>query len=144
MTKIAVSANPSTSFLRRVSERQGRRAAMRTRSGIRKRATILLQRDVLRDVMLVATKCGSGLTLRELSRSTGYGEASISAQLRHLRKREYGGYVVEKRRRFHEKFGRGAEQGPVWEYQLPPGRLSRPRRRCAEPAPAHGPGPRRA
>jgi hypothetical protein len=101
---------------------------MRRRSGKSKRTTILMQREVLRDVMLVAVKCGSWRTLRELARSTGYGEASISAQLRHLRKRQYAGYVVEKRRRFHEEFGRGAGQGPVWEYQLRPGRLSRPPR----------------
>ena len=46
------------------------------------------QREVLRDVLLSATECGSWLTLRELSQLTQYGEASISAQLRHLRKTE--------------------------------------------------------
>jgi hypothetical protein len=88
---------------------------MRTRSGIRKRATILLQRDVLRDVMLVATKCGSGLTLRELSRSTGYGEASISAQLRHfaearvrrLRRREAPAFPRRIRPRGRARSGMG-------------------------------------
>ena len=75
------------------------------------------QREVLRDVLLSATACGAWLTLRELSQLTRFGEASISAQLRHLRKAKYGGYVVEKRVR------RGfvvseMERGPIWEYRL--------------------------
>jgi hypothetical protein len=57
------------------------------------------QRDVLCDVMLSAGTCETWLTLVELSRLTQYGEASISAQLRHLRKPQYGAFVVEKRRR---------------------------------------------
>jgi hypothetical protein len=76
------------------------------------------QRDVLRDVMLSAGQCGAWLTLRDLSRLTHYGEASISAQLRHLRKPEYGAFVLDKRRREEEEVGRIAEQGPLWEYQL--------------------------
>jgi hypothetical protein len=36
--------------------------------------------------MLSAGACETWLTLVELSRVTHYGEASISAQLRHLRK----------------------------------------------------------
>jgi len=44
------------------------------------------QRDVLCDVMLSAGACETWLKLVELSRVTHYGEASISAQLRHLRK----------------------------------------------------------
>ena len=55
------------------------------------------QRDVLRDVMLAAGKYGAWMTLRELARLTRYGETSISAQLRHLRKAQCGGYVLEKR-----------------------------------------------
>jgi hypothetical protein len=35
-------------------------------------------------------------TLREISNATGDPEASISAQLRHLRKPKFGGYDVEK------------------------------------------------
>ena len=53
------------------------------------------QREVLRDVLLSATQCGSWLTLRELAQITQFGEASISAQLRHLRKPRYGSYVVK-------------------------------------------------
>jgi len=44
--------------------------------------------------------------------------ASISAQLRHLRKPEYGGYAVEKRPREVSKVLRGEDFGTVWEYQL--------------------------
>jgi len=49
------------------------------------------QRDVLCDVMLSARQCETWLTLDELARLTHYPPASISAQLRHLRKPEYGG-----------------------------------------------------
>jgi hypothetical protein len=75
------------------------------------------QREVLRDVLLSATQCGSWLTLRELSQLTQYGEASISAQLRHLRKPKYGSYVVEKRVR-RDLVLRDAEHGAIWEYRL--------------------------
>jgi len=57
------------------------------------------QRDVLCDVMLSARQCETWLTLEELAKLTHYPQASISAQLRHLRKPEYGGHVVEKRPR---------------------------------------------
>ena len=49
--------------------------------------------------MLSAADCGTWLTLGELRALTRYGEASISAQLRHLRKSENGGYDVVKRHR---------------------------------------------
>jgi hypothetical protein len=75
------------------------------------------QRDVLCDVMLSAAQCETWLTLQELSLLTHYGEASISAQLRHLRKREFGGFVVEKRQRDMDAVVR-KEIGVVWEYQL--------------------------
>jgi hypothetical protein len=75
------------------------------------------QRDVLCDVMLSAGQCETWLTLHELGRMTGYGEASVSAQLRHLRKPEYGGFAVEKRCRAVDRVVRG-QGSPVWEYQL--------------------------
>src|SRR5581483_8145598 len=89
------------------------RASRRARTGACGKAAAL----TLRDVMLSAAECATWLTLHELSQLTRYGEASISAQLRHLRKQEFGGYFLEKRLR------RGAhvaprEHGPVWEYQL--------------------------
>ena len=76
------------------------------------------QRDVLCDVMLSAGACETWLTLVELSRVTHYGEASISAQLRHLRKPQYGSFVVEKRQREAAEILCGVEHGPVWEYRL--------------------------
>jgi hypothetical protein len=76
------------------------------------------QRDVLCDVMLSARQCDTWLTLDELAKLTHYPPASISAQLRHLRKPEYGGYAVEKRPRAAGKVLRGEDFGTVWEYQL--------------------------
>lgn len=87
------------------------------------RLTVRTQREVVRDVMLSAAECEAWLTLQELARLTKYGEASISAQLRHLRKREHGGFAVEKRQREAAQVIRGTEHGVVWEY-----RLERPRR----------------
>jgi hypothetical protein len=76
------------------------------------------QRDVLCDVMLSARECETWLTLEELAKLTHYPPASISAQLRHLRKPEYGGFVVEKRQRAIGKGVRGEDFGVVWEYRL--------------------------
>ena len=80
------------------------------------------QREILRDVMLSATACDTWLSLDELSRMTGYPPASISAQLRHLRKERYGAYSLGKRQRAGVKlFSPVVEpsaSGPVWEYQL--------------------------
>jgi hypothetical protein len=52
------------------------------------------QRDVLCDVILSARECETWLTLDELAKLTHYPPASISAQLRHLRKPEYGAFWV--------------------------------------------------
>jgi hypothetical protein len=76
------------------------------------------QRDVLCEVMLSAGQCETWLTLVELARLTHYGEASISAQLRHLRKPRYGAFVLEKRRREVAEIVCKVEHGPVWEYRL--------------------------
>ena len=74
------------------------------------------QREVLRDVMLSANECEAWLTLEELAAMTRYPAASISAQLRHLKKPQFGNYEVEKqlRRSAHREDGQGA----VWEYRL--------------------------
>ena len=77
------------------------------------------QREILRDVMLAAGKYGAWMTLRELARLTRYGETSISAQLRHLRKARCGGYVLEKRVRQAEVV-RSEEHFVLWEYRLTP------------------------
>lgn len=69
------------------------------------------QTDTIRDLMLSAAACKSWLTLKELEMLSHYPQASISAQLRHLRKKAFGSYIIEKRRR-----GKGKEG--LWEYQL--------------------------
>ena len=76
------------------------------------------QRDVLCDVMLSARECETWLTLDELSKLTHYPPASISAQLRHLRKPQFGAFVVEKRLRTAGRVLGGEDFGAVWEYQL--------------------------
>lgn len=50
------------------------------------------------------------VTLQEIGGMTGYPEASISAQLRHLRKKRFGSWEVLKRRR----------SGGLWEYCVVP------------------------
>lgn len=54
---------------------------------------------------------GSWRTLGEIEYITGDPQASISAQLRHLRKKRFGGYVIKKRRRGDRKNG-------LFEYKL--------------------------
>ncbi len=76
------------------------------------------QRDVLCDVMLSASQCETWLTLDEIAKLTHYPQASISAQLRHLRKPRFGGFEVEKRQRFTGRLLRGEDYGTVWEYQM--------------------------
>ena len=83
-----------------------------------KRVVLRRQRDVLCDVMLSAGQCEAWLTLDELAKLTHYPPASISAQLRHLRKPQYGGFVLEKRQRAVDRVTRSEELGAVWEYQL--------------------------
>jgi len=54
---------------------------------------------------------GRWRTLGEIAQITGDPEASISAQLRHLRKGENGGYIVNRRHR-------GERSSGLYEYQL--------------------------
>lgn len=65
---------------------------------------ILKQHEIIRDFMLD----GKWRTLREISVNLGYPEASVSAQLRHLRKPRFGCYTVKKRRK----------TVGTWEYQV--------------------------
>jgi|SRR5579872_3239434 len=81
------------------------------------------QIEVIRDLMLSARMHGAWLTLAEIAEATQYGEASISAQLRHLRKPQHGRYAVEKRRRYfgasEAALGNGARSmNWRWEYQV--------------------------
>jgi len=78
------------------------------------------QLGTIRDLMLEAAARGAWLTLTEIAEATAFGEASISAQLRHLRKSRHGHYRVEKRRRVFGESEAGRSTG-LWEYQvLPP------------------------
>lgn len=54
---------------------------------------------------------GRWRTLSEIAEATGDPAASVSAQLRHLRKPRFGGFVVEKR-------PRGDRERGLWEYRL--------------------------
>lgn len=110
--------------------RKGSRASLRP---------VRRQREVIRDVMLSAGQCATWLTLEELARLTHYPPASISAQLRHLRKPRFGAFAVVKRSRKVTPWIRGEGFGTLWEYAVKPGpsldatrRSSRrPRRRAA-------------
>jgi hypothetical protein len=90
------------------------------------------QLHTIRDLMLAAARRGAWLTLGEIAELTEIGEASVSAQLRHLRKRQHGLHLVEKRRRLRHLTAthtadrtRSAKKrmatGPVmWEYRVLP------------------------
>ncbi len=67
------------------------------------------QHEDIRDYMLAR----DWKTLAEIKNALGYPESSISAQLRHLRKPQFGSYEVEKRRR--------TPKGGTWEYRVRPG-----------------------
>ena len=62
------------------------------------------QQERIKDLMM----SGEWRTLAEIASTTGDPEASVSAQLRHLRKPRFGGWIVEKRRR----------SAGTWEYRL--------------------------
>jgi hypothetical protein len=49
------------------------------------------------DRIFAVMKLGRWRTLAEISELTEAPQASVSAQLRHLRKRKFGGFTVEKR-----------------------------------------------
>ncbi len=94
------------------------------------------QREVIRDVMLSAGQCATWLTLDELAKLTHYPPASISAQLRHMRKPCFGAYKVVKRSRRVDKAMRAEGFGAVWEYsvrqdpRMPVRRVRRPQRKA--------------
>ncbi len=97
------------------------RASVASRPGEYDARRLRSQREIIRDVMLSAADCETWLTLGELRALTRYGEASISAQLRHLRKSENGGYEVVKRHRegaSPERPGTDGRGECVWEYRI--------------------------
>lgn len=61
---------------------------------------------------------GHWRTLDEIATVTGDPPASISAQLRHLRKRRFGSHVVERQ-------ARGDRDHGLWEYRVIGARLGR-------------------
>ena len=54
---------------------------------------------------------GRWRTLTEIADATGDPAASVSAQLRNLRKARFGGFAIEKR-------ARGDRERGLWEYRL--------------------------
>ncbi len=86
------------------------------------------QKEVIRDVMLSAGQCATWLTLDELAKLTHYPPASISAQLRHMRKPRFGAYEVVKRCRTVNKAMRAEGFGAVWEYSVLQDRRARTRK----------------
>jgi hypothetical protein len=100
---------------------EGVRATVRPKPGEYDARRLRSQREIIRDVMISAADCETWLTLGELRALTRYGEASISAQLRHLRKTENGGYEVIKRHRDGATPARPGTDGRgecVWEYRI--------------------------
>jgi hypothetical protein len=85
------------------------------------------QLTAIRELMMRALCEDAWLTLGEIADATEFGEASISAQLRHLRKARHGRYRVEKRRRkmsaaVPEPLPIARNAVVIWEYRvLPPG-----------------------
>lgn len=90
----------------------------RRRRAEEKREHMPTQLEVVRQVMLLAAQYDAWMTLEELARKTKFPEPSISAQLRHLRKEEYGAFTVEKRRREWVEALRTNMRERVWEYQV--------------------------
>jgi hypothetical protein len=103
--------------------------------GVRRDENQGTQLHAIRDLMIAAGRRGAWLTLGEIAGLTEIGEASISAQLRHLRKRRYGSHLVEKRRRRahavaagsplaagERQFGRKriVAESAMWEYRVLP------------------------
>jgi hypothetical protein len=115
--KVAADAGERGVCVARVRTRGRRRSTAAPCDARPRKCQSASQREILRDAMLSASACGMWLTLRELSQQTQFGEASISAQLRHLRKPRNGGFVIEKRARECERGARTATE-PRFEYRL--------------------------
>jgi hypothetical protein len=116
---VALSANQVAADLSRIPD--GVRASISSKPGEYDARRLRSQREIIRDVMISAADCETWLTLGELRALTRYGEASISAQLRHLRKAENGGYDVIKRHRegvTPERPGTDGRGECVWEYRI--------------------------
>lgn len=87
---------------------------MKTFSGADYQATLDFDRLTTQiGKVLEAVQDGQWHTLRELSERTDAPEASVSAQLRNLRKPKHGGYTIERRRAAGVP-----EQCGLYEYRL--------------------------
>lgn len=73
---------------------------------IEDRRRLVNQLDILRSLM----EDMEWRSLAEIEGATGFPQASISAQLRNLRKAPFGGNIIERRRR---RVGKG-----TWEYRM--------------------------
>jgi hypothetical protein len=82
------------------------------------RLHIPTQLEILRGILQLAAQYDSWMTLEELARKTHFAEASISAQLRHLRKEKHGAFRIAKRRREWAEALRTNENERVWEYRI--------------------------
>jgi hypothetical protein len=71
-------------------------------------ARISKQHERIRDLMLD----GVWRSLHRIATLTGYPEASISAQLRHLRKERFGSYAVDRKR--------ADDPSGTWVYRVSP------------------------
>jgi hypothetical protein len=111
-----------------MNSREGGEAMRRTKQKEARPVVLRKQREVIRDVMLSAGQCATWLTLDELAKLTHYPPASISAQLRHMRKPRFGAYEVVKRCRTVNKAMRAEGFGTVWEYSVLQHRRVRVRR----------------
>jgi hypothetical protein len=126
-----------------MTSRRGGEAMRRTKQKKAGTGQLRRQREVIRDVMLSAGQCATWLTLDELAKLTHYPPASISAQLRHMRKPQFGAYEVVKRCRTANRAMRAEGFGAVWEYSVPQDRRAavrrgRNRRRKAREGAANG------
>lgn len=70
----------------------------------------ITQWSLILEYMQTNAAQGKWVTLSDIAGGLGYGEASISAQLRNLRKPRYGSHVILRR---------SSISGPeMWEYML--------------------------
>ena len=70
------------------------------------------QREVLLELLRSAAQRDAWLTLDEMAGETNFPQASISAQLRHLRKPRYGAWKIERQQR------KWVGCRMIWEYRL--------------------------
>jgi hypothetical protein len=71
---------------------------------------LALQQESIRNLMLD----GQWRTVERIAATTGYPQNSVQAQLRHLRKPRFGGWIVEKRR----EPSVADRPSPLWEYKV--------------------------